>query len=250
MQYHEQSTVCKTQRCTTFILLPRSCPAEPSKDGHQCPIVCSSAGSGHAAHPGVTADGNVSVLCLSLQISRPTARPREHQQNPQTTASPESTEHHSLMVVMWANTSHVAIKVPGYFSSIHTQDMSCLIPSFMALVLLVPAQARKGRGDDKNSQHSLKPFQMHGCGATFRAGVAFFHPAQLLCGSSAQPHWELAAGMVPQWNTTIRAPSSASSAHSTFCLLHGPGTWCCWRLVVLSQPHLWQLSASQTSSFW
>lgn len=90
-----------------------------------------------------------------LQISRPTATPREHQQNPQTTASPESTEHHSLMVVMWANTSHVAIKVPGYFSSIHTQDMSCLIPSFMALVLLVPAQARKGRGDDKNSQQAL-----------------------------------------------------------------------------------------------
>lgn len=64
----------------------------------------------------------------------------------------------------------------------------------MALVLLVPAQARKGRGNDKNSQHSLKPFQMHGCGVTFWAGVAFFHPSLLLCGSSAQPRWELAAG--------------------------------------------------------
>lgn len=86
MQYHEQSTVCKTQRCTTFILLPRSCPAEPSKDGHQCPIVCSSAGSGHAAHPGVTADGNVSVLCLSADLTAhcntpgASAEPPDHSQ--------------------------------------------------------------------------------------------------------------------------------------------------------------------------
>lgn len=185
MQYHEQSTVCKTQRCNTFILLPRSCPAEPSKDGHQCPIVCSSAGSGHAAHPGVTADGNVSVLSLSLQISRPTATPREHQQNPQTTASLESTEHHSLMVVMWANTSHVAIKVPGYFSSIHTQDMSCLIPSFMALVLLVPAQARKGRGDDKNSQQTLTEALSDAWVWCDFSGRGCFFP------SSTAPLWQL-----------------------------------------------------------